>query len=372
MWPDERDLAQELAGAGAAARERLGAEARPDAAWSAALRNQLVAKLPVPAARPARRSGVWGAFGGRRLALVLAAGLLSVAAGAAAGTLLVEMGRTPPAGPPADEGIEVGVPGGEAFTPTPSPSPTLTPSPTPTPTPTPSPTPVPTPTPTPVPTPTAPPATPKPTPPPLGTMGLEAYGCNGGVALEWSKVTDGRFDHVMSLRSSSASIPPAYPPSGGAVAVDGTYTKERAATSGVDVIGPAGAAFFYRTVAFDGEDRAIAASNVVSAAAQPVKSLGVLTVAPAAGGKTTVSWTPFGGWDACFSFYKLVASETDPDPSYLDGDPAIAVIDDQGASATFVMLESGTTVHMRLQAVRKTALGAFVVAQTEVLTYTAP
>ncbi|HJR50347.1 MAG TPA: fibronectin type III domain-containing protein, partial [Gemmatimonadales bacterium] len=90
-------------------------------------------------------------------------------------------------------------------------------------------------------------------------------------------------------------------------------------------------------------------------------------------GKTKFAWTPYGGASACFTYYKLVYSETNPSPSYPGGDPYWAAIGDQAADRVVVEgLVPGTTYFVRLQAVRATALGSFAVAQTDVLTYTAP
>jgi len=125
-------------------------------------------------------------------------------------------------------------------------------------------------------------------------------------------------------------------------------------------------------MAFNADDQVIAASDIVSATPKPVKLLGGLEVTPDAGG-TRLSWTPYGGPEWCFDFYKIVYSLTDETPSYLDGDPYLAALSDQGAS-TFVSpdLVSGKTYFIRVQALRGTELGGFVVAQTEVATYTVP
>jgi hypothetical protein len=108
--------------------------------------------------------------------------------------------------------------------------------------------------------------------------------------------------------------------------------------------------------------------------AKPVASLGALTATPAAEpGKTTFGWAPYPGPGACFSYYKLVYSETDPSPSYLAGSPIWAAIGEQATtSVTIGEPVSGTTYHVRLQVIRATAIGKMVVAQTDVLTWTAP
>lgn len=381
MWPDERDLAAELAAGGAAARDRLGAGVGPDPAFASALRSQLLTDHPaaVGSFAPRRRWTLADLFRGRRLAPTLAGALLIVAAGAAARTVLVGNDPAPVSPTPGISlpAVVVGELEGEVATPSPSPTPTPTPSPSPTPTPTPSPTPSPSPSPTPTPVPTPKPTpvpTPTPTPvPTVGTMALTASGCNGGVVLEWSKVLDERFNHYTTLRSSSPSIPAAYPPQDGAIEVDGSYTMDATATSAVDPSAGPGTTLHYRTLAFDSADRVMAASPVRSAVAKPVAALGALTYASEVPGSTTFGWTPYDGPGACFSYYKLVASESDPTPSYLEDSSTWAAIADQGAtSATVDGTPSGTTWYVRLQAIRATALGKIVVAQTDVLTWTAP
>jgi hypothetical protein len=205
-------------------------------------------------------------------------------------------------------------------------------------------------------------------------MALTLSGCNGGVVLEWSKVIDARFHHYTTLRSTSAEIPAAYPPQAGAVEVAGTFVKDPAATSATDASAPTGTTLHYRTMALDAENRVIAVSPVQSAMAKPVASLGALTATPAAEpGKTTFGWAPYPGPGACFSYYKLVYSETDPSPSYLAGSPTWAAIGEQATtSVTIGEPVSGTTYHVRLQVIRATAIGKMVVAQTDVLTWTAP
>ncbi|HSJ00732.1 MAG TPA: hypothetical protein VLA59_10155 [Patescibacteria group bacterium] len=393
MWPDDLDLSTELAAAGARARD--AGTTRPDPAYAAALRDRLVAQLPVATAPvtalPRRRVGIRELVSARRLAPMLAAALLLVAVAAAARTMIVGTDPAPAASPVPSLPVVVGPAGGGLIetstpSPTPSPSPSSSPAPSPTLTATPAPTPTPTPEPTATPLPTpkpkaTPAATPKPTPKPpptpaptAGAMALTASSCNGGVVLEWSKVVDARFHHYTTLRSSSAEIPAAYPPQGGAVEVAGTFVKDPAATSATDASAPTGTTLHYRTLALDAENRVIAATPVRSALAKPVASLGTLSAQPAAEpGKTTFAWAPYGGPGACFSYYKLVYSETNPSPSYLAGSATWAAIGDQGAtSVTIGEPVSGTTYHVRLQAIRATASGKMIVAQTDVLTWLAP
>ena len=204
-------------------------------------------------------------------------------------------------------------------------------------------------------------------------MSLTLSGCHGGVALEWSTVSDGTFHRYMTLRSTTSTIPAAYPPQGGAVELPWTKSKDPGTTSAADTSATPGTAFFYRTLALDASDRVIATSSVQTATAAPVQPLGGLTALAFEPGKTKFGWTTYGGSAACFTWYKLVYSETNPSPSYPGGDPYWAAIGDQATDRVVVEgLVPGTTYHVRLQAIRSTALGAFVVAESDVLTYTAP
>jgi hypothetical protein len=155
--------------------------------------------------------------------------------------------------------------------------------------------------------------------------------------------------------------------------VSGTFTKDAAANSAVDASAPTGATTYYRTLAFDAEDRVIGASPVRSAVAKPVAALGALAAIDVEPGKTSFSWATYAGPGACFSYYKLVASESDSTPSYLEGSSTWAAIAEQGATSAAVDgIPSGTTWYVRLQAIRATSLGKLVVGQTTVATWTAP
>ena len=90
-------------------------------------------------------------------------------------------------------------------------------------------------------------------------------------------------------------------------------------------------------------------------------------------GGTAFSWSPFSGNGACFTWYKLVASTTNPNPSYVGGDGYIWYTGNQDETSTVVPdLVSGTTYYLRVEAVKSTALGLFVAGQTDVATYTVP
>jgi hypothetical protein len=221
-----------------------------------------------------------------------------------------------------------------------------------------------------------PPATPVPTPTPAPSgpvpMTLAVKSCDGGVVLSWSKYKSGGFNHYTTLRNTSATIPLAYPPQGGAVDFGGTYTTDPHVLSAVDTSGAPFATYYYRTMAFNAGDGVVGASAVVAGQALPTASLGTLGAALDAGG-TSFSWSTYGGPGACFTWYKLVASTTNPNPSYLTGDPYLLVGSSQGEGGTVIPdLASGQTYYVRLQAIKATGLGLFVAAQTDVLTYVVP
>ena len=384
MQPDRRfafQLEAELAAAGAGAR---AADQAPVPAFASGLRSQLLTDFarstaaPSLAARsvPRRRSRF------SRFAPVFAAVLaLALATVAVAGAIRFLSPPSTPPPAPTPYVIPAGLIGGEAWepTPTPTPSPKATPRPTrtPKPTPTASPTPEPTPEPTPAPTlaPPPPPAPPPPTPEPtpgIGSLNLGITGCNGGVIIAWSATSDPTFAKYRTLRSPSPDIPVAYPPQGGAVEVPTAKSATPNATTGFDASTPPGGTSYYRTLALNGTGAVIAATEVGSGAAQAVGAMGAMTVTPDAGG-TRFSWAPFTGSSACFTYYKLAYTLDGSPPSYLDGDPYLLASGDQ-AQSTYVSggLVSGQTYTFRLQVIRATDTGGFLVAQTDVATYTVP
>ena len=274
------------------------------------------------------------------------------------------------------EGIDLGDPTARpTINPTPLPIgtagptelPAATAEPIPTPSPTPAATPRATPRPTPVPTPTPVPA------PTFGTMSLVAQACQGGVVLDWSGPDMAGIHHVQVFRGTSADIPAAYPPAAGVTAIDGGYSGNPAKSDGADPLQVGGNAW-YRAVAFSGENAALAASAVAFVTAQPIGWLGALGVGGSTPGALSFTWTPYGGGGGeCFTYYKLVASADDPTPSYLEGSQALAAIGEKGsAGATVSGLSSGNTLYFRLQVIRATSLGKFVVAETDVVQHTVP
>ena len=111
----------------------------------------------------------------------------------------------------------------------------------------------------------------------------------------------------------------------------------------------------------------IGASPVRSAQLHPTEDLGAIRAAPAEDGGTRLSWNAYGGFSRCFSSYRITFG--------LDGSPTtvLAVVSDQAtAELRTDALHPGTTYTLRVQAVRATPLGSFVVGESQVATYTVP
>jgi len=237
-----------------------------------------------------------------------------------------------------------------------------------------SPTPLPTPTETPGGTPTAEPtssvlptpaALTTPTPAP-GTLALEALSCDGGVALEWSPSADAAFHHYTALRSENPEIPSAYPPIAPAVDWGGTYATDRFVVSAVDAtFEPSQPDWNYRVMSYDAEGRVIEASSVVTAQLLPVAALGPVSVEAAGGRRTRLEWDAYSGLSACFTEYRILRGAGNPPTTLL-----ATVSDRRGTTLETDALRAGTTYVLRVEAIRTTALGSFVVAQSELVTYT--
>lgn len=364
----DRGLEQQLSDSGRQARVSAGG-GRPDPLFAAELRERLVAKLET------QRAPMWPFGLGQRLARVVpvsVAALLFAVAVVAATQL--NLGAPDSSEPPTAATHKPDPTDGPPHTFFPESSdeadhivPVVTPPPTAAPTPTPAPDP----------TPPPPPPPPPPTPPPPGpaTLALSMKSCDGGVVIQWSKYQGADFNHYTTLRNTVANIPLAYPPQGGAVDFGGTYTTDRFALSAVDATGAPGTTYHYRAMAFDVNDQVVAASAIVSAQANPIASLNPFSVGPT-GADTQFSWTPYAGPPGCFTYYKLMASPANPDPSYLNGDPYIWVGSTQSDPGVVLPTGpnwvSGQTYYTRIQVIRATALGAFVAAQSAVTTYLVP
>ena len=360
MLPDDR-LEQQLAAAGDRARRDV--PVTPDAAFAAALREQLAAQYPAPVVvepQPRRR---WFALPRPMRAAPLAlAAVLAVATVVGARELYVAFVAAPPDATPQPS---------VAASPLPTPAvterPTLEPTAEPTPSVTPKPTPVPTPEPTAVPTPVptlAPTPAPTPVPPPpVAALEMATSSCNGGVVLDWSTYGGAAFDHYLLLRLGT--------PGAAGKPLDGGWVGYAEKTTGHDASGDAGRTYWYRTTAYAADGALLGRSEAVPGVASARAPLGGLVAKPDTEG-TLVKWTPFGGSAACFTYYKVVWSAEDTTPSYLDGDPAMAVSGKESNMAVLTELEPATTYYIRVQVLRSSHTGSFLVAESDVATYTTP
>lgn len=237
-----------------------------------------------------------------------------------------------------------------------------------------------TPRPTPLPTPppsqvaeASPSDVPPPTPTPLSTqdqavLDLEAISCHGGVMLDWSPSMNADFHHYSALRSPAREIEPDYPPVAPAVDWGDTYTTDRFVTAAVDAsIIPSDTLWYYRVMAYDSRNRVVAASPVRGARLRQPSGLGSLRVGARPDGVTRLSWRTYGGEARCFSAYRVLAGIGG---GALD---TLTVVSDQSADSLETdALHPGITYQLRVQAVRTTTLGSFVLGDTATVTFTAP
>jgi hypothetical protein len=236
--------------------------------------------------------------------------------------------------------------------PSPSDSPSASPSPSPTPGLTPPPAPSASPSPSPTPT-----ATPRP------TFGLATTSCPGGVVLSWSKYTGTAFARYVTLESTTPGIAKAYPRPGGATVVASTTVRTHTTAADAHL----GGTYWYRTLALDSGNNVLAASDEKTAFGRAQADLGFLSISD-----TKLIWT-FYNDAACLSAYRLLYSaSSDPNTgnwttlnvplpqSYVDIPPSAG-------------WNQGLTIHFRVQAVRTTAVGYFVVGETNYIqSYTYP
>ena len=186
--------------------------------------------------------------------------------------------------------------------------------------------------------------------------------------LEWSASVDPAFHHYTALRSPEREIEPFYPPIAPAVDWGDTYATDRFVTSGVDAsIIPSDTRWFYRVMAYDADGAVIGASPVRSAQLHPVDDLGAVQAAPADEGGTRLTWSAYDGFSRCFSSYRITFG--------IGGSPTTVLAVVSGQSTTELRtdaLHPGTTYSLRVQAVRATTLGSFVVGESDVATYAMP
>jgi hypothetical protein len=223
----------------------------------------------------------------------------------------------------------------------------------------------------------APPSTPMPTAtvqataspsPDLAAMELGATSCNGGVVLRWSPSRHPDFHHYIGLRSPERDIAPDYPPIAPAVDWGDLYASDRFVTTGFDAtVVPSETTWHYRVMAYDVAGRVIGRSNVASARILPHRSLGRLTAEPLEGGGVRIAWRRFDGVPGCFSAYRVLQGS-----GGVAGTLLSSVSDPRRTELETDALRPGTTYTLRVEAVHATALGHFVLGESEPLTVLVP
>ena len=195
-------------------------------------------------------------------------------------------------------------------------------------------------------------------------------GCPGGVVLEWSLALDARFHHYTALRGPEPEIDPAWPPIAPAVDWGDTFVTDRFITSAVDAsIIPTETSWNYRVMAYDVANRPVAASPVRHARLNDVIDLGPINIEPGdEPGTTLLDWRLFGGLSRCFSAYRVLIGPAGGTPST----ELTSIARQDGSELVTTGLHSGETYTVRVDALRTTTLGGFIVARSETATYTVP
>jgi hypothetical protein len=219
--------------------------------------------------------------------------------------------------------------------------------------------------------PPAPTSTPEPTASPSAdpsAMDLDATSCNGGVVLHWSPSRHPDFHHYIGLRSPERDIAADYPPIAPAVDWGDLYASDRFVTTGFDAtVVPSATTWHYRVMAYDVAGRVIGRSNVASARILPHRSLGRLTAEPLEGGGVRIAWRRFDGVPGCFSAYRVLQGS-----GGVAGTLLSSVSDHRRTELETDALRPGTTYTLRVEAVHSTALGHFVLGESEPLTLVVP
>ncbi|MGH2402668.1 MAG: hypothetical protein ACRDE6_08135 [Candidatus Limnocylindria bacterium] len=203
----------------------------------------------------------------------------------------------------------------------------------------------------------------------LEVLDLRVTGCPGGVALDWSPAMTAKFHHYTALRSLADEVDTAYPPIAPAVDWGDSYVTDRFVTSAVDAtLIPSEAVFSYRVMAYDSSDDPVAASPVRHARPSQVTDLGALEIEAGNDGATRLGWRAFGGLGRCFSAYRVLVGPPNGTP-----ETTLTVVADQSTTELeTAALHAGVGYAVRVEAVRTTTLGSFVVGRTETASYTVP
>ena len=211
---------------------------------------------------------------------------------------------------------------------------------------------------------------PTPVPDAPETLELQVTGCPGGVVVDWSPATHPEFHHYTALRSIEAEVDPAYPPIAPAVDWGDSYGTDRFVTSAVDAtLIPSDTTLYYRVMAYDPVNRVVAASPVRHTHLSEVVELGPLVVDEGeAASSTHLDWTLFGGLGRCFSAYHVVVGRASTTPT-----STLTVLSDQSTTELETLgLHPGGSYAIQVTAMRSTTLGSFLVARSEIATYTVP
>jgi len=226
---------------------------------------------------------------------------------------------------------------------------------------------------------TAPSETPSPTPTlrPMPTvpdapetLELQVTGCPGGIVVDWSPATHPEFHHYTALRSIEAEVDPAYPPIAPAVDWGDSYGTDRFVTSAVDAtLIPSDTTLYYRVMAYDPVNRVVAATPVRDTHLSGVAELGPLVVGEGeAASSTHLDWTLFGGLARCFSAYHVLVGPAGTTPT-----STLTVLSDQSTTELQTLgLRAGESYAIQVTVMRSTTLGSFLVARSEIATYTVP
>ena len=197
---------------------------------------------------------------------------------------------------------------------------------------------------------------------------LEAISCDGGVVLDWSASVAPTFHHYTALRSPEREIETAYPPIAPAVDWGDTYATDRFVTSAVDAsIIPSETRWFYRVMAYDVDGAVVGASPVRGARLGEVDDLRKLELEDVDDGRTRIAWRPYQGFSRCFSSYRVLYGTSG------SASTVLAVVSRQETTEIETgALHPDTAYVLRVQAVRVTTLGSFVVAESSLADYTVP
>lgn len=209
--------------------------------------------------------------------------------------------------------------------------------------------------------------TPSPTPDPA-ELSLEVDSCNGGVVLHWSPSRHPDFHHYIGLRSPERDVATQFPPIAPAVDWGDLYATDPFVTSGFDAtLVPSDTEWHYRVVAYDAAGRVIGSTPVQSGRIHPHADLGALEVTALDEGRARLAWGAFDGLDGCFSSYRVLYGTAGVASTVLT-----TVSDAERTEIETAALRPGVSYTLRVQAVRTTTLGFFVVGETSPAFYTAP